>query len=334
MADAEGPMSTMDVAKGLGSVMATLRGGAPADEPEETPDEVEALDNEQADTEPDDEAADELEDESDESTDEPEFSLSLMVDGEDYLVTDRDEATRLAQLGKHFTKKNEALIEREQVVERERAEVAQTREQYVAALDDLIGYLEAPIGDAPDERDYTDRANYLEADKAYNQALQAVQATKAERERVRREQAEQQNTALAKWRTEQIQAAAAKVPDWSDTETWTTEREAMREYAQSVGYTAQELSVSLDQLIVDHRQLLVLRDAMRYRRAAEAGATEVKKTRSKEAAPGSGAETRTDGTTRRRKELTKRVRAGDKEAQLAAATSLIERQKQLTRKAK
>ena len=330
-------MSPTEVRQGLNSLMDTLR-GAPTEELEEVPDTAEALVDEQAEVESDevveDEEADEVEDEDAASTDEPEFSLALKVDGEDYLVTDRDEATRLAQLGKHFTKKNEALIAREQALEHTRAEVTKTQDQYVGALDELVGYLENPLGESPDERDFDDRQSYLEADRMYRQAHQAVQDAKAERDRVLSERTQQQQEQMTKWRQEQIQQAADKVPDWNDPGTWQAERESMREYAQSIGYTPQELHVSLDQLVVDHRQLLVLRDAMRYRRAQAAGAAEVKRTKTKEAAPGAGTEARSDGSTRRRKELHKRVQAGDKEAQVTAAGALLERQRQLNRQTK
>ncbi len=118
-------------------VIATL--GLGADEP--TPEDVEPV--AEATEVPEAEVSDGLAgedqlaevDEEDVSPAQPNFeAVTIVSDGKEYTVEDRDEAIRLMQLGKTFTQRNEGLKAREQELEPIRADLTQQRDQYAAVL--------------------------------------------------------------------------------------------------------------------------------------------------------------------------------------------------------
>lgn len=329
MPDNDRPKSSHEIAQGLGALLATREAPARAEEPA---DEPVVEDTDVPEIEDDGEEQEVETDEEPEATEVEEFALDLKVNGVDYRITDRAEATKLAQLGKHFTQKNEALIQREQAFEAERQSVTEVRQRYAEALPQIEAYLANPLGEPPAEKDFKDRASYLEAKDAYSETLGKVQAVRAEMQRVQAEQAEEHQRQLAKWAEAEEQHTLAAIPEWIDAHTRQTDVQQMQEYAHGIGMPQQVLQSP--QLVHATWFRVLLRDAARYQKSAERGSTEVKKVQTKEAAPGTGSEARTQGKSKRLREHRQRIKNSGGRVEEAAPVmdALLQRQRQLTKR--
>lgn len=241
------------------------------------------------------------------ATDEPEFALDLKVNGEDIRITDRAEAVKLAQLGKHFTQRNEEVIRLRNEVEQREAEAIKLRDQYAAYLPEIEAYLANPLGERPKREGYQDELSYLKADKQWAEAQERVGALKAERQRVAQEQAQQRDAAIARWVREQDQLVLAAIPEWHDPAVMRQDTQAMAEYARKVGISDQALQNPL--LVRDKAFVTLLRDATRFQQMQAKGATEVKKVQTQVAAPGA-AKPAGETVSRRRKEIESKAKSG------------------------
>jgi hypothetical protein len=315
--DGSAPMSQVDVEKGLGAFLATrynLGAGAATEvaEPEEVNDVTEeaAVADGQAETE---NVAEETETEA-EAPAEPEFLLDLKVNGKERQITDRAEAIRLAQLGLASTERfEEASRLVSQAEERER-EATRHRDQYAAYLPEIEAFLANPIGEPPKREGFPDDLSYYKAKDAYADALGKVQAVRAERERLAKEQQAEGQRKLERWVQDQDRALLAELPEWHDTSVRESEAREMLEAAKRYGISDAALQNPL--LVRDKAFVLMLRDAMRYRKAADAGAAEVREAPTTGAKPGSGPQVQPRD--RQRREIEKRAQSG-KTADVAVA---------------
>lgn len=327
------PMSQHDVAKGLGSLLATMRAGdQPARtegaEPVAVPEEEPVAEASLADQAEEDAEVDEPETDDEESaTEEQEFALAIKYKGQDYQITDRAEATRLAQLGRHFEERQNEIVTREKAAEQAATEADQHRARYAASLSEVAQFFEQVVGEPPKESDFKDRAAYADAVLQHDQAKRAVETYRAELQRVQAEQAQTMQRQLQAWAKAQEDETLAAIPEWHDSAVRETEVREMVEYATKLG-----APVQLPPDLTGSKWFrLVLRDAMRYRKAAEVGSAEVKRKATKDAAPGSGGEVRLDGRNRQRKALEDRARGGKVDDVAPLATQLLQRHKQLIR---
>jgi len=304
--------SPVQIEQGMGNLFAT-QFFAGADEPKAGPqetDEIEApADTTGEQVEIEAEAGEEAPegDETTEATDEPAFALDLKVDGEEVRITDRAEAVKLAQLGKHFTKKNEALIQEKQAFETERKETRELRSRYAEALPQVEAFLKMPLGEPPKREAFPDELSYLKADKQHREALAGVENVRAEWQRVQQEQQAEQAEALKSWVAQQDELVLAAIPEWTDPTVRQSEGRAMAEYARKVGISEQALQNPL--LVRDKAFVLLLRDAMRYQQVQAKGATEVKRVQTPVAAPGAKPAAG-ESVSRRRKEIESRAKSG------------------------
>lgn len=335
MADPVGPMSTAEVAKGLGSLLATMKADQPVEGvereavPEQEQDVELSLGDQTEEEAP--ESVDE-EDETDETEDESEFSLTYKYKGQDYQITDPAEAAKFVQLGKHLSERQDEIVRREKASEEVFTEADQSRTRYAVALQEVAQFFDQVVGTAPKEGDFQDRTAFLEAVNQHNQAQQAVTAYRSELQRVQAEQADAQRKHLERWAAEQENETLTAVPEWHDMAVRQADVRAMGEYAEAIGVPAQALA---NPMLVNAKWFrLMLRDAMRYKKAADIGGSEVKKKQTKEAAPGSGGEVRYEGRTRQKRVLEDRAKSGKIDDIAPLATMLIERTQQLNRQAK
>lgn len=313
MPEQSAPMSPVEIEKGLSNLLATQF--LDASEDDAGTDEIEAradTTGEQADIETADETPEG--EEQAEATEVEEFALAIKVDGEELQITDRAEAVKLAQLGKHFTKKNEALIQEKQAFESERKETRELRSRYAEALPQVEAFLRMPLGEAPKREAFPDELSYLKADKQFREAQQGVENVRAEWRRVQEEQAKEQAEALRAWVNDQDQQLLSAIPEWTDNAVKASEWRAMEAYAVSKGVNPQALQNPL--LVRDKAFVLMLRDAMRYQQVQTKGVTEVKRVQATTAAP--GPKPVGDTASRRRKEIEARTKSG-KTADIAPA---------------
>lgn len=325
MSETERPMTDHEIGQGLSELLSTVRGDRPAEIAEaEAPTDEEQPDAESL-AEPGEEDVDEGESET-EDVEVPTFSLKYKYKGQDLEETDEAEAVKYYQLGRHLTERQEEIVSRERAVEERDAEVDQLRARYLEALPQIEAWLRSPLGEPPRREDFEDETAYLKADKAYRDAFGQVQAVQAEHQREQQEQQAKVQKRISEWARTEEQKTLAEIPEWHDLSVREQEVRDMLSYATNVG-APENLPFELTNATWFRR---VLRDAASYRKAVDAGSSEVKKTQPKTAAPGSVAETRVEGRTKRLNAMKKRAASGKTDDIAPLASQLVERFQQLT----
>ena len=229
----------------------------------------------------------------------------------------------------HFEERQHEIVTREKAVDSASTEADQLRSRYAASLSEVAQFFEQVTGAPPKETDYPSREQYLEAVNQHLQAQTAVKTYRDEIQRVQDEQIKAEQAKLERWAKAQEDETLAAVPEWHDPAVRQADVKEMTEYAEKLGMP------QVGPMFVNAKWFRVmLRDATRYAKAKDTGSAEVKRVKTKEAAPGSGPNTRQDGTARRRKELFERGKSGKVDDLAPIATQLLQRNAQLNRTAK
>lgn len=253
--------------------------------------EVEEVEAEDATEEQDMSDGEDAEPEDEDASDKP-FLEGLVVNGQETSVETEEEARSLAQKGLHYTQEMQQLREEQRTWQEEREQISESLTQKETQYEQALGALEQTFGavlgdEQPDWHSEEMVRMMQERPKEYAE-LRAqwdqLGAIQAERQRIARERQEKQQKQFQEWRQQQAEALEQKKPEWTDP----TKRQAavsmMTDYARSQGFSDDEL-----QNVHDHRFLLVLHDAARYREAQATGKeTAKKKAKSKTAEPGNG----------------------------------------------
>lgn len=198
--------------------------------------EVEAVEQDQVETE-----VEEVEEDSEEV--ETIDTYSVKVDGEDGEAT-IDELIKSYQLEKTAQKRLQEAAEQRKVVEAEKASTEEARKQYEQALEVMSQQLQQ----ATQPKDDTYWNNLYE-----NDPLEYVR----QRDQERDAQARQQAVQSEQLRMRQIKIAEEQkkllelVPEWRDPEVETREKAAIAAYAQTKGWTTEELGNAIDSRYVD-----------------------------------------------------------------------------------
>lgn len=288
-----------------------LGGGEPVDGSvdEMEPDEIEATADEQ---EPEDDGEDTRE-----KQDKGPQTFTVRVDGEEVTVT-VDELLNGYSRTADYTRKTQALAEerkRQEAIERE---LGQKLNQYNTVLPQLEQMISEAMGPEPDWNAlYQENpAEFVRQRAIWDDHRQKLQAAREERQRAQREQQQMREAQLQRYVTSERDVLLSKVPEWKDTDVMQREQKELREYATSLGYSAQEIDG-----LVDHRAVLVMRDALRYRQLQAKG-QQVVRDGVKPAAPG----TPNKGSieSKRVRDLRKRVKErGDERAAAALIEKMI-----------
>lgn len=237
---------------------------APAPEPEERDDEpvAEAIEDAEATAEseegayeanPDDEADDDADDvEASDADDEEEPRYSVKIDGEEFEVT-LDELRNGYQRERDYRRKTEEVAQQRREAEERQRQVEALEQQYAARLQEFM----AQASQQEQEPDW---------DALYQEDPIEYVHKRAEWDRQQKQRQEQQQRAQAEMQQlhrkrlhEASQDLMRRIPDWSDPEKAKTEKAAVMEYGQKVGFTQQELATS-----TDPRAIEVLRKAWLY----------------------------------------------------------------------
>lgn len=265
-----------DAANAFAALMDAPERDTPQEEPEEevdaeAQDDAEALDaeddaegdedldNDEDDDEGDDEADANDEEDDDESDDEPEL-YTVKIDGKEEKVS-LEEALKGYQRQADYTRKTQALSEKEKTLQTEMEQVRAEREQYAELLPQLEAQIEAAIEAEPDWKalEREDPYEYLRQKEAWRdmQAKRDIVAKERKRmEEQKREEAEQQFAEFAKQEREKLLKA---LPEWKDKAKLKAETAKLREYGLKLGFTEDQLAG-----IIDHRLVLMIRKAMKY----------------------------------------------------------------------
>ena len=198
--------------------------------------EVEAVEEDQAETE-----VEEVEEDSEEV--ETIDTYAVKVDGEEGEAT-IDELIKSYQLEKTAQKRLQDAAEQRKAVEAEKASTEQARQQYEQALE----VMSQQLNQATQPKDETYWNSLYE-----NDPLEYVR----QRDQERDAQSKQQAVQTEQLRMRQIKLAEEQkklleiIPEWKDPEVETREKAAIAAYAQTKGWTTEELGNAVDSRYVD-----------------------------------------------------------------------------------
>lgn len=225
---------------------------------EEEPEEEEAEGDEEQETEDDPEAG------GDEDDPEVEWTTNT---GKTYRVKQselRDGYMRQDD----YQRKTATVAEQRRAVEAAQAQIQQERQQAATQLDVMIqGLYRQLVGDQQSLQKLIDEdpQEYLRQQSAMNQRAQLLQQAMAERQALQGRQTEAEQAKQREWRQAEREKLLDKLPHWRDEQKAAPEQQEIAEYLGELGYTADELNE-----LVDHRALLVARDAAKYRQLQRA----------------------------------------------------------------
>jgi len=216
-----------------------------------------------------DDEEDEEEDDDLEEDGEPDESLyTVKVDGEEKQVS-LQELKDGFSFRTHNTQTAQRLAEERKALEAEAAQVRDERTRYRSGLERLATLL----GDeAPDEPDWDklereDPSKFATEYAKFQRRQKQQEALREEQDRVARAEAEDALNQMVVRRDEEAEKLLEALPDWRDPTRMEKEQVAISRGAQEYyGFTADELDT-----VIDHRTVLMLRDAVRYRKQIAKG---------------------------------------------------------------
>ena len=237
--------------------------------PKDTEESPEPEAAEQADAEPEEEevAEDAAEDESEADTEEdaetePE-SPAPVITLDDGTVLTADEVKKSYLRQADYTRKTTAVAELRKATEADQAKVSEERSTYAARLTQVEALLQqnAPSTEGLERLRVEDPAEYAARVADMSRQERQLATVQQERQRVQALQAEEAEKQHGQYLAAERDRLLEAVPEWSaDREKAQVELTALRSAGLEYGFSDAEL----DQ-VADHRAILLLRDAMRYR---------------------------------------------------------------------
>ena len=171
---------------------------------------------------------------------------------------------------KTFTQKTQLLAEQRKEMEAERAKVSQEREQYQAGLQQ---YLSQPEPQPPSEELFeTDPLAYMKAKDDYRDALAQRSQAQAEYQRVEGERMQEANLRRQEYLQRESEKLTNLIPEWRDETVATKEKQAIREYGVSLGYSAEEMDS-----IGDARAIALMRKSLLFDSMTQKGKTKLQR---------------------------------------------------------
>jgi hypothetical protein len=270
-ATAENPSGPAGSEDAAASAFARLLAAEDADEAPATPSPRDDHEQEDADDSPvdepaeDEEATDDTEDESEDDEEPPtEPTYTVKVDGKAMEVP-ASELVKGYQRYADYTRKTTEVAEQRKALDGELQSIASVREEYGKRLDQLAQALKQSSGEPDWERlKAEDPIGFATQFADYQIRLQQTQAIEREQQRIRQESEQQQAEAHKAYLAEQQKRLLDVVPEWKDAKKAKAEHSAILDYAKAQGFRDEELAQ-----VTDHRLVLLLRDAARYRQLAE-----------------------------------------------------------------
>ena len=198
--------------------------------------------------------------EAEQEEDQPRYRVK--VDGQESEVT-IDELVKGYQREKDYTKKTQMLAEHRKAVEAERHTVEQAkqlRDTYAQRLQIIEQALRSQSdGENLNELKETDPIGYAVAVAERSENEKRLYAIRAEQARIAQMQQSEQAQQLSQVVTQEADKLSKVLPEYADPQKGETIRKSIRSYAESVGFSADELSK-----VYDSRAVLTLYKAMQY----------------------------------------------------------------------
>lgn len=247
-------------------------------EAEETPAETESVEEdseseveetEESEEEPNEDSDEE--DEDSEDADEPEAkdeeqeeTRPVIVDGKEVARVNFEEATKGYMRTADYTRKSQAVAEKDKALEAERASLSEGNQKLAQKLKDLD---EALTQITPQEPNWAEVQ--VNDPDGFPQQYAAWQLHKENLTKIKSERAESEKRVFEETMEKlkkQAQAAREEllevIPEWKDAEKMKAGQAELVEFGKSLGYSDEDMYS-----IMDPRAILMMRDAMLYRRA-------------------------------------------------------------------
>ena len=193
---------------------------------------------------------------------------ALEGDGFEELSEDELKSQRLMHAD--YTRKTQAIAEQRKVVEAKQREVEQAMTARLQQVDDHVAMLGRAIQSFEAEVDWdalrqSDPGTYVEQRERQAQRLRQFNAAKAQAD-------EQRKIFRQQKAAEEAQRLVEAIPEWLDKGRARAEATAIRDGVSAYGFSSEEF----DQ-VIDHRLVLMARDAIEFRKL-KAKASEMKAT--------------------------------------------------------
>ena len=243
------------------------------DESDESESEGEESADEESEPEEEDESGEEEEASDDEESDDAApAKLRWEIEGQTVELTE-DEAKAGYLRQQDYTRKTMAVAEERKAAAAVQAQANQARDAYAQRL----ALVEQALAEAVQPQQDWDKLR-LENPSAFavqwaehSRRQSELAAVQAERQRIFEQQREEAQKQHDEHLTRERELLVAAIPEWKDKAKAAGGKREVYEYAQSLGYTADDLGK-----ITDHRVMLILRRAMLYDRATAKGKAAIK----------------------------------------------------------
>ena len=193
-------------------------------------------------------------------------SFEIEVDGQKELVTGQERIRELLQKGMHYGRNSEINARaREQLIAQAKQQELTLKFQQETFTD--IAELRA-LDQQLEQWNKVDLAAEFEKDMFGAMRMKETRDQLRERRNAKQQQLDQkvqsfsQSQLLAAQQAEQAETNVllAKLPEWRNSEKAQAEKEQIKAFLQGHGYTTQEINS-----VLDHRFVLLARDALKYR---------------------------------------------------------------------
>ena len=241
-------------------------------EPVEESESTEEIQDESSETEEEEEDVEESSEEEfeEESQEEEEPLYAVRVNGEEQEVN-LDELVKGYSRQSDYTRKTQELAEQRKQLEdgtqkyqSELEQIQHERQQYLSVLQ---GYIEKNSGlekfgniNWEELRDF-DPMEYVSKREEFREAKEKIQEAKSQYEEAQSKQEVTNKQSYQEALNKEHASMVAKMPDWGVPEKQSKIAQNLRTYAETQGFSAEELNS-----LIDHRSLLVLTKAMEYDR--------------------------------------------------------------------
>ena len=268
--------------------LAALLGGEEAKEPEAVEEEA------QPEQEAQDTEAEQTDDapEGEEDSADDEETVTIEVDGKPVTMTKAElaEAYKSGLRQSDYTRKTMEAAETRRAADAEIQKAREERATFAQKLQQQEAVLNASLQEQSqinwNQLLEADPVEYLKQQHLFQQRQAALQQTQQEQQALYQQAQAEQQANVQKFLQEQQDQLLAKLPEWKDEGKAKAEKQAIREFLKSSGYSDDEISQA-----ADHRMIVIAREAMKFRDTmakAKAAAKKVENLPKKVVSSGSG----------------------------------------------
>lgn len=202
-------------------------------------------------------------------------TFTVKIDGKEVQVP-LSELLNGYQRQSDYTKKTMEAAEQRKTADAETQKAQQERQQYAGELQRMAVQLEGVLEQQSqidwNELRETDPMEFLKQQHLFQQRQALYQKNMSEQQQLAQQYQHEQAQARQIYLAEQRDNLLAKLPDWKDDAKAAAEQAAISKFLQSQGFGDEDISS-----IADHRQVLIARDAMRYRDLMAKASVQAKK---------------------------------------------------------